>query len=129
MGGLDRALASGFDPSGVTLHGDSRNNIVEDNDFRSNTVFGLWVLNSNDNTFTGNTLGQNDDDGVYSDYNLPAGPSPYPRDFILDQQGIKLHLYGKKEARPGRKMGHFNVLDVNLDAAIKTAEKVFDSLA
>ena len=48
---------------------------------------------------------------------------------ILDQQGIKLHLYGKKEARPGRKMGHFNVLDVSLDEAINTAEKVFDALA
>jgi hypothetical protein len=25
--------------------------------------------------------------------------------------GLKLHLYGKHHARPGRKMGHFTVLD------------------
>jgi 5-(carboxyamino)imidazole ribonucleotide synthase len=25
---------------------------------------------------------------------------------ILDEEGACLHLYGKKEARPGRKMGH-----------------------
>ena len=48
--------------------------------------------------------------------------------FILDQPGIKLHLYGKKEARPGRKMGHFNSLDSDIEQALKTAEKVFESL-
>ena len=49
-------------------------------------------------------------------------------DSILNQSGIKLHLYGKKEARPGRKMGHFNALDEQLDKAIKTAEQVFQEL-
>ena len=29
---------------------------------------------------------------------------------LFDQPGAKLHLYGKAEARPGRKMGHYNVL-------------------
>ena len=48
---------------------------------------------------------------------------------ILDQTGIKLHLYGKKEARPGRKMGHFNALDVNLEKAIEKAEQVFEALS
>lgn len=47
---------------------------------------------------------------------------------ILDRPSVKLHLYGKKEARPGRKMGHFNALDVDLDAAIRTAEQVFEYL-
>ena len=50
-------------------------------------------------------------------------------DSILNQSGIKLHLYGKKEARPGRKMGHFNALDEQLDNAIKTAEQVFQQLS
>ena len=49
--------------------------------------------------------------------------------FILDHPGIKLHLYGKKEARPGRKMGHFNALDVNLENAIEKAEQVFEALS
>jgi len=29
---------------------------------------------------------------------------------VLNQPMAKLHLYGKREARPGRKMGHVNVL-------------------
>jgi 5-(carboxyamino)imidazole ribonucleotide synthase len=29
---------------------------------------------------------------------------------ILAEPGAKLHLYGKTEARPGRKMGHVNYL-------------------
>ena len=29
---------------------------------------------------------------------------------VLRQENMKLHLYGKKEARPGRKMGHINCL-------------------
>jgi len=47
---------------------------------------------------------------------------------ILEQENIKLHLYGKKEARAGRKMGHFNVLAEQLDDALYTAEKVFTRL-
>jgi 5-(carboxyamino)imidazole ribonucleotide synthase len=33
------------------------------------------------------------------------------------QPGTHLHLYGKAEARPGRKMGHFNVLADGPEAA------------
>ena len=29
---------------------------------------------------------------------------------LLAADGLKLHLYGKKKARPGRKMGHFTIL-------------------
>lgn len=35
--------------------------------------------------------------------------------------GVHLHLYGKAEARPGRKMGHFNVLDADLGTALARA--------
>lgn len=34
---------------------------------------------------------------------------------------VKLHLYGKQEARPGRKMGHLTVLGDNLETAQKKA--------
>ncbi len=47
---------------------------------------------------------------------------------IFEHDNIKLHLYGKHEARPGRKMGHFNVLAEEVGEALKTAESVFDSL-
>lgn len=34
---------------------------------------------------------------------------------------LKLHLYGKHHARPGRKMGHFTVVGDELDAVLATA--------
>jgi 5-(carboxyamino)imidazole ribonucleotide synthase len=40
---------------------------------------------------------------------------------VLRHPGAKLHLYGKAEARPGRKMGHFTVLAESGDAALATA--------
>ena len=47
---------------------------------------------------------------------------------IFAQNNIKLHLYGKTEARPGRKMGHFNVLAEDVESALTVAEDVFDKL-
>jgi 5-(carboxyamino)imidazole ribonucleotide synthase len=41
-------------------------------------------------------------------------------DKLLAHPGVKLHLYGKHEARPGRKMGHYNCLSASLDEAIAT---------
>jgi 5-(carboxyamino)imidazole ribonucleotide synthase len=45
-------------------------------------------------------------------------------DELLAHPNIKLHLYGKETARPGRKMGHFNVLDADLGTALKLAEQM-----
>ena len=42
-------------------------------------------------------------------------------DAILRHPNVKLHLYGKRAARPGRKMGHFNCVAPTLDAALATA--------
>jgi len=47
---------------------------------------------------------------------------------LLTHANIKLHLYGKQTARPGRKMGHCNVLDTDLDAALHLAEQMRDGL-
>jgi 5-(carboxyamino)imidazole ribonucleotide synthase len=47
---------------------------------------------------------------------------------LLAHANIKLHLYGKQAARPGRKMGHFNVLDADLEAALHLAEQMRDAL-
>ena len=47
---------------------------------------------------------------------------------IFAQNNIKLHLYGKPEARPGRKMGHFNVLAEDVESALIVAEGVFAKL-
>ena len=48
---------------------------------------------------------------------------------LFSQPNIKLHLYGKDEARAGRKMGHYNVLSTQLDDAIQTAAQVFQKLS
>ncbi len=47
---------------------------------------------------------------------------------IFTQNNIKLHLYGKTEARPGRKMGHFNVLAEDVESALVVANEVFEQL-
>ncbi|KAF7597764.1 MAG: 5-(carboxyamino)imidazole ribonucleotide synthase [Candidatus Dactylopiibacterium carminicum] len=38
--------------------------------------------------------------------------------------GLKLHLYGKHEARPGRKMGHYTVIDADPQKAFDAAMAV-----
>jgi 5-(carboxyamino)imidazole ribonucleotide synthase len=40
---------------------------------------------------------------------------------LLRRPNLRLHLYGKREARPGRKMGHFTVLGSELPDAITVA--------
>ncbi len=48
---------------------------------------------------------------------------------LLEDPTAKLHLYGKREARPGRKMGHFCVLDPSLEAALERGRTILDRLA
>lgn len=43
---------------------------------------------------------------------------------VLRHPRAKLHLYGKTEARAGRKMGHFTVLADSVDAALDTATDI-----
>ena len=58
----------------------------------------------------------------------PTGGNP-PWDAALSLERAKLHLYGKAEARPGRKMGHINCLGENLDDALSLLQQVRDVLA
>lgn len=43
---------------------------------------------------------------------------------VLASASLKLHLYGKTEARTGRKMGHFTCCDRDLQAALAEAQNV-----
>ena len=43
---------------------------------------------------------------------------------VLNHKTACLHLYGKKQVRPGRKMGHFTVLADNSDQAWQTARNL-----
>jgi 5-(carboxyamino)imidazole ribonucleotide synthase len=42
---------------------------------------------------------------------------------------VKLHLYGKHHARPGRKMGHYNCLAEELSQANRIAHEIRAALA
>jgi 5-(carboxyamino)imidazole ribonucleotide synthase len=46
----------------------------------------------------------------------------------LRRSGVRLHLYGKAEARPGRKMGHLNCLAPDADRALTLALETRDAL-
>lgn len=47
---------------------------------------------------------------------------------LLDAPNAKLHLYGKQEARPGRKMGHFTVLCDSAEHALEQAQAIKETL-
>ncbi|HKB57502.1 MAG TPA: 5-(carboxyamino)imidazole ribonucleotide synthase [Lacunisphaera sp.] len=45
-------------------------------------------------------------------------------DVLLAEPAVRLHLYGKAEPRPGRKMGHFTVTSRDADMAFGFAQKI-----
>jgi len=47
---------------------------------------------------------------------------------ILKQEGVYVHLYGKKFTKPFRKMGHVTIVDENRDRAIAKARYVQETL-
>jgi 5-(carboxyamino)imidazole ribonucleotide synthase len=58
-----------------------------------------------------------------------AGPVKYEGlEECLAMEGVKVHLYGKKETRPYRKMGHVTILDPNPAAAMAKAKRVKEIL-
>jgi 5-(carboxyamino)imidazole ribonucleotide synthase len=52
-----------------------------------------------------------------------GGPTPPAWDRVLALPGTHLHLYGKAEARPGRKMGHLNITAETPEAAHAVARQ------
>lgn len=42
----------------------------------------------------------------------------------LSMKGVSPHIYGKKQTRPFRKMGHVTIVDQDINSARETAEKV-----
>jgi 5-(carboxyamino)imidazole ribonucleotide synthase len=47
---------------------------------------------------------------------------------LLATPNLKLHFYGKHHARQGRKMGHFTLIDSNLDRACQQAQGLRNAL-
>ena len=48
-----------------------------------------------------------------------------PANVLFNDVNVKVHLYGKQGAKPGRKMGHFNVLAEKVTDARKHAQLVY----
>jgi 5-(carboxyamino)imidazole ribonucleotide synthase len=43
---------------------------------------------------------------------------------VLQMENVFVHLYGKKETRPGRKMGHVTIVDNNKQELHYRAQRV-----
>jgi 5-(carboxyamino)imidazole ribonucleotide synthase len=56
-----------------------------------------------------------------------AGEPLWPA--ALSRPGVRLHLYGKRHARPGRKMGHLTALAETTDEALRAALDARDALS
>jgi 5-(carboxyamino)imidazole ribonucleotide synthase len=54
------------------------------------------------------------------------GPPPFDR--VLREPGVRLHLYGKQRARPGRKMGHISSTGESAEEALSRAQAAFERL-
>lgn len=48
--------------------------------------------------------------------------------YSLALEGVKIHLYGKEQTKPFRKMGHITVLNDDLDEALAIAKEVKEQL-
>ncbi|WP_340063522.1 5-(carboxyamino)imidazole ribonucleotide synthase [Ascidiimonas aurantiaca] len=58
-----------------------------------------------------------------------TGPVVYENmEQILTLKGVTPHIYGKKETRPFRKMGHVTIVNENMNEARTTAEKVKNTI-
>jgi 5-(carboxyamino)imidazole ribonucleotide synthase len=55
-----------------------------------------------------------------------SGPPPFDR--VLREPGVRLHLYGKEAARPGRKMGHLSAIGSTPQIALACATKALARL-
>jgi 5-(carboxyamino)imidazole ribonucleotide synthase len=49
-------------------------------------------------------------------------------EIIMGWNGVTPHIYGKKETRPFRKMGHVTIVNENMVEARKIAEKVKNTI-
>jgi 5-(carboxyamino)imidazole ribonucleotide synthase len=54
-----------------------------------------------------------------------AGEPPSP-EAALAEPAARLHLYGKREARPGRKMGHISTIGASPDEALRRVWDAYD---
>lgn len=66
-----------------------------------------------------NLLGEKNEEGLVKYEGLTE---------CLSIEGTKIHIYGKKETKPYRKMGHVTILDKSIEVAKSKAKKVLETL-
>ncbi|MAD29623.1 MAG: 5-(carboxyamino)imidazole ribonucleotide synthase [Flavobacteriaceae bacterium] len=79
-------------------------------------------LGSTDNKVSGvmvNLVGAQNHQGLVHYKNM---------EHVLGIEGVYPHIYGKKETRPFRKMGHITIVNKNLETARKIAEQVKETI-
>ncbi len=54
---------------------------------------------------------------------LWTGDAPPPFDRALEIPGVRVHLYGKRVARPGRKMGHLSAIGATPEEALQKVQE------
>lgn len=74
-----------------------------------NKVAGIMVNLVGDENYTGKVVYKNIED-------------------IMKMEGVTPHIYGKKETRPFRKMGHVTIVNENINEARRIAEKVKNTI-
>jgi len=58
-----------------------------------------------------------------------TGPVHYENmEEILNMEGVTPHIYGKRETRPFRKMGHVTIVDQDMDRAREKAQRVKETI-
>lgn len=56
-----------------------------------------------------------------------SGPVLYEGiDGAFKHENVSVHIYGKSETKPNRKMGHATILDNNLNSGLKKAKSIKD---
>ena len=56
-----------------------------------------------------------------------SGPVLYEGiDGAFKYENVSVHIYGKSETKPNRKMGHATILDNNLNSGLKKAKSIKD---
>lgn len=65
---------------------------------------------------------------LLGDLFVSSSPKPPPFDRVLALPGVRLHLYGKRVARAGRKMGHLTAAANTADEAVKLVQTAYDRL-
>lgn len=65
---------------------------------------------------------------ILGEDNSSGDPNYLGLEHVLQMENVFVHIYGKKQTRPGRKMGHVTILGIERQELIHTAHKIKQNL-